>query len=61
MMKKELIKKYLNKRVRLNLSNHKVYTGEILDVDDDCLELLDKYGLNVTIANEIVVEIQQVR
>lgn len=56
--KKETLLKYKNKKVRIYLTNNKLYTGRILSVSDDVCEMLDKFGLNVTVSNDAVQQLE---
>jgi len=49
-MKKEDLKGFENKEVKLVLKNDYLYTGKILKLSEDCLMLRDKYGEDILIS-----------
>ena len=51
---------YLNKKVRLNLTNGFYYDGEILEVTDDDITIKDKFGKLVTMRVSMVSVIKEV-
>ncbi len=57
-MKKEILNKYKNKQTRLFLSNGRLYTCTILAVSEDTTNIIDKFGLLVTISNECIQQIE---
>jgi len=56
-MRKEEIVIYLNKKVRINLSNSYNYTGVIVSVDDENTRIIDKFKNPVSLMNHYIVSI----
>jgi small nuclear ribonucleoprotein (snRNP)-like protein len=58
MMKKEELKKFLNKSVRVNLNNNFNYSGKVISVSDDSLSLIDKFNHIVMLNNSAIISIE---
>lgn len=60
-MEKETILKYLNKTVKVQLSNNNVYTLTIKTVDNIDFSAIDKYGMALTISNDSILVIEETK
>lgn len=56
-MNKEIISKYKG-RVKLLLKKGRVYTGEIIDLYEDCFTLCDIHNDLITISYDTIAEIR---
>ena len=60
-MREEEIKKYKDKYIKILLRNNFTYSGRIISISEESLNLIDKYKNNVTISLEdisIIMEVQ---
>lgn len=54
------LSKYLNKYVKIDLNNSKLYyKGRIISVDEDSISLIDITGKNVTISKNSIAFIRE--
>lgn len=58
-MKQEEAIKFKNKNVKIVLTNNYRYSGEVLDISEDSLILLDKFGSEIMLrlGNLMIVEV----
>ncbi|MGQ4876547.1 MAG: hypothetical protein ACP6IY_20980 [Promethearchaeia archaeon] len=54
------LSKYINKVIKVDLSNGFYYVGKVISVDKDSIEILDKKGLNVSIKINFILFIREV-
>lgn len=62
-MDKKDLKLFLHKKVKLNIktdNNERLYTGEIIKLNDDFFLFEDKYGANVLVKYDVVVSIEEI-
>ena len=61
-MNKEILNKILdkhkNQRLKLYLSSGKLYTGEVMEITEEYVEILDKFNSNVTIELESIKQVE---
>lgn len=65
-MTSELWKRWEGKRIHLILKNNRKYTGDVVNVNTDdnpivFIDLIDKFGSNVTVLASEIVEIREDR
>lgn len=60
-MNQEMLIKNKDRKVRLFLNNGRIYTGTIFAVSNQCIELIDKFGNDVTLMNEMIVQIETMK
>ena len=54
------LNKYLNKKIRVDLINGYFYDGFVINVDANSIEIRDRNGSLVTIANNSILFIKEV-
>jgi len=54
------LEKYVNKRVKVDLSNGFYYEGVVLSCDDNSICIKDKFGKTVDISSNIIIFIKEV-
>jgi hypothetical protein len=62
-MEKNDLKLFLHKKVKLNIKtndNERLYTGEIIKLNDDFFMFKDKYGADVLVKYDAVVSIEEI-
>ena len=57
-MKAETLAKFQGKKVRIFLSNGRLYNGIVQKVEDDCLEMIDKFNLDVVISIGVIQQVE---
>ena len=59
-MKPEEAIKFKNKHIKIVLTNNYRYSGKVLDVNEDSLILLDKFGSEIILrlGNLMIVEVE---
>jgi hypothetical protein len=58
-MKKEDLKKFHNKSIKIFLKNGYVYSGIIVDISEETIMVIDKFGGNVLIALDNISSITE--
>ena len=56
-MRKEDIKKYLGKIIFVRLNNNNFYTCKIININEESIDIIDKYKLNSTINISDIISI----
>ena len=55
-MKQEDIKCYIGKKTQIFLNNKLVFNGDIIEINEDSIKIIDKFGSVVSIAlSEILI------
>ena len=60
-MKRDEIQQYENKLVFIKLKNNFFYTAKILKINNESINILDKYHLNSTINIDDIVSISELK
>lgn len=53
--------KYVNKRVKIELVNGYFYEGIVVSVDNDSLELKDKFGKDVSLTKNAILFVKEMQ
>lgn len=62
-MEKKDLKLFLHKRVKLNIKtndNERLYTGEIVKLNDDFFMFKDKFGSDILVRYDAVMSIEEI-
>ena len=55
------LEKYVNKKVKVDLSNGFYYEGVVISYDDNSICIKDKFGNDIDIKEEIITFIREVK
>jgi len=57
-MNQTTLNKFLRKRAIVHLKTGRIYTGEVIEVNEDSMEIIDKFNKHVTISNDTISNIE---
>ena len=57
-MNQGTLSKFLEKRTIIYLKTGRIYTGKVIGVNEDSVEIIDKFKRNVTISNDTISNIE---